>query len=503
MSSNSKVAMPQFNLNYINSTSVSFDEAKEYLLKYFVVLSNGNHAMLKGDGTYDVMKDEILSKLYLKRVSKELKEYYQTKNYVIRELTYELNRETLYDNYLNLCPKMKHTYLPYEESFSTSTKKGVALMLSFIKEVIVNNHDASNDFIIKWLSNMIKGNKNNSCVYLKGIQGIGKSSFTDFIKYWVIGEKLTLETGSSPLKEKFNSILEGKLMVCFEELENVSSAEWMAMSSSLKRIITSDTILVESKNVNSYQTKNINNYFILSNNDAIKDDDGRRYFIADVSTKRQGDFNYFAEIRNTCFNDDVGSAFYSYLMEIDTEGFNPQQYPMTSSKLDSIAKRLESPYMFLKDEYVLQNLELKELLKDLYDSYCNYCKMTSQKRFTKIDFNKKLKEIDIIPKDKSNSKCNKYYCSKEDLLNIFKKKNWIHELDDFDAPQQSLFQDDAMASLQKENELLRKELEELRNQMAKEEADDGEEVITEEVEVRDDLIVDYDEDELDAFLSNY
>ena len=34
-----------------------------YLLKYFIVLSNGNHAMLKPDGTYEIMKDEIINKL--------------------------------------------------------------------------------------------------------------------------------------------------------------------------------------------------------------------------------------------------------------------------------------------------------------------------------------------------------------------------------------------------------------------------------------------------------
>ena len=32
---------------------------------------------------------------------------------------------------------------------------------------------------------------------------------------------------------------------------------------------------------------------ILSNNDAIKDDEGRRYFIADLDAKRVGDTSYY------------------------------------------------------------------------------------------------------------------------------------------------------------------------------------------------------------------
>ena len=87
--SNSNLEMQKFDLNHINSTAISFNDAKEYLLKYFIVLSNGNHAMLKPDGTYEIMKDEIINKLYLKRISKELREFYRTKNYTIRDLTFE------------------------------------------------------------------------------------------------------------------------------------------------------------------------------------------------------------------------------------------------------------------------------------------------------------------------------------------------------------------------------------------------------------------------------
>ena len=95
----------------------------------------------------------------------------------------------------------------------------------------------------------------------------------------LICKNIDLETGSGPLKTKFNSELAGKILVQFEELENFSASEWMSISSVLKRIITSPSIMIEGKGKDAVEQKNINNYVLLSNNDAIQDDDGRRYFI--------------------------------------------------------------------------------------------------------------------------------------------------------------------------------------------------------------------------------
>ena len=483
--SNTTLEMP-FDLKYINSNSLSFDEAKEYLLKYFIVLNNGGHAMLRKDGTYNIMTKKIIDDTYLNRVPKNLKKFYNTENYTVREIAYELNKDTLYENYLNMCPKMKHKYIPYD-SFEPMIKENVNKMCQFIKEIINNNSEDAFQFIMKWLSNMVKGNKNESCIYLKGIQGIGKSSFTEFIKYWVIGEKLCLETGSTPLKEKFNSILEGKLMVVFEELENVSAKEWISMSSNLKRIITAVKMVFEQKNINSYEAKNINNYFINSNNDAIKDDQERRYFIADVSTKKTCDDDYFGALRNCCFNDEVGQAFYCYLMEIDTDGFKSQKYPITQSKKDSIVKRLDTVQLFLKEEFIMKRQPIKHSLSDLFQIYDDFVSTNLIKgvKIIKIDFNKKMKEQGFEPMGKHII----YDISIETLNKVAKKKSWIHDTDGFD------FDDDIVVP---EPTIKNSSLFSCHTPIQKSVSA----VIVKE-ETRHDLIQDYDKDELIEFLSDY
>ena len=103
-----------------------------------------------------------------------------------------------------------------------------------------------------------------------------------------------------------------KLLVVFEELENFSTNQWQGVSTRLKKDTTSDTIIYEEKNEKAFTAKNISNYIINSNVDAIKDDDGRRYFILDLSNKRKGDIEYFNKIYSNCMNDEVGEGILSW-----------------------------------------------------------------------------------------------------------------------------------------------------------------------------------------------
>ena len=145
-------------------------------------------------------------------------------------------------------------------------------MLNHIKEVLCSSNDDAYNFLLKWLSNMIKGNRNFSALYLKGPQGLGKSTPIEFISDWVLSRPLCHQGGSGPFKSRFNGELSGKLMVMFEELENFSSSDWMAISCVLKRQITSNAIMIERKGQDAREEINLNNYILLSNNDAIKDE---------------------------------------------------------------------------------------------------------------------------------------------------------------------------------------------------------------------------------------
>ena len=417
--------MENFDLGKIKT--LSFNDCKTYIDKYFIPLTNGEHAFYI-DGKYEIMDESIIKKTYFKRMSSELTKYYFQEKIDLKTITYDVNKPTFFDNFINLCPKIKQTYKPFNE-FSSETKRKVNFILKHILEVYCSDNQECYNFLLKWFSNMVRGNRNDSALYLKGPQGAGKSSIVDeFIRFYVIGLPLSYQGGSSPLTGKFNSEISGKLLVMFEELETMGKSEWMSVSCKLKRQITSKTLQIEKKGQDIREEKNLNNYILLSNNDAIQDDDGRRYFILDINTKYIKDEDYFNEL-HSYFNDETGQAFYSYLLEIDLTGYNAQKYPMTKSKLDSFSKRLDNIYKFIKQEYILKNNGLNKVsLKDLYQQYEVWCHYQNIKPKYKPDFNNTLENVGI--KNYKSNKANIYNYTLEDLRKIADKFHWIHEFDE-------------------------------------------------------------------------
>jgi hypothetical protein len=406
-----------------------------------------------------MLTDEILNKVYLKRCGKLIKQYYTEEFKAIKTPVYKLNKPIMYDDKINLCPQLKPSK-PYK-NFDNTTKKKVNIYLDYIKEVLASNSEEVYQYLLKWTANMCKGNKNDSALVFKTTaKGVGKSTHPTMLRKYILGESLSLETGSDPLKNKFNSILGGKLLVYFEELETFTSSEWVAVSSVLKRQITSDTITLQKKGQDTFEAENINNYILLSNHDV--DDDGRRFFVADINTIREGDVKYWDNLASNCYNEEVGYALYCYFLEIDTTHFKPQQFPITKNKLNSISKRLDSVYLFLKEKYILENKSIYEKLSDLYTNYKLFCELNIKKKpCGKTDFITKLSEIQINFY-KTNG-FNMYKVDLDKLKLISSKKNWINQYDEYEKDDEDTDEDDKdyfklYQQLLKENSELKKKL---------------------------------------------
>lgn len=479
--------MNSFQFEQISNLTES--QQKQYITKYFIPLTNGNHLLLK-NGKYEMVSHDIFTRTHLNRLPKAIKDYYTKEFTGIKTPVYQLNKPLFFDDKINLCPQLKESK-PFKD-FDKNIKAKVQIMLDYIFEVLANKNKAVYDHLLKWLANMMKGNKNDSCVVLKtSFEGVGKSTLPQFIYKHVLGSELALETGSDPLTSRFNSILSGKLFVFFEELETFHAAQWMAVSSVLKRLITSEFTTYESKGENRFEAENINNYFILSNHDV--QDEGRRFFVLDVNVEKMHDKEYWRRLYGECFNDDVGYAFYCYLREIDTTDFRPQHFPITTSKTNSINKRLDSVFHFIKESYVLKKKGISCSVSDLFNEYLSYCVSHGMKKqHGKIDFNTKLSSVDI--KYYKSNGTHKYKKTYEELEAISKKFNWIHELDEFVEPEgDDDYDDDIIVEqnkqLQKQNKelqdrikALEEELNKLKSKPIKEESDNQSEANEEDEE---------------------
>ncbi len=402
----------------------SKNEAKDYIISHIIPLLTGLH-LIKINGEWEKISTSDLRDSVFNRIPKEYSTFYFKEYTGVRQVVYEFGKPEMYDDKLNMCKPTLHKKNP-DFKISTDVLERMSILEDYMKNILCSGSLDCYRFLIKWLANVVRGNKNNSCLYLKGAQGTGKSSLYYFMSKFVIGSKLCIETGSDPIRTKFNEILGGKILVSIEELENFSKGEWESISSTLKRMITSDTIVLQNKGTKSYEVKNLNNYILCSNNDAIKDDDGRRYFILDISTSMIGNRDYYKKLYEEIFTEEIGETFFQILMKIDLTGFNPQDFPLTQSKIESIVMRLDCVSRFIKEEYVLTKKDINKSCAELFEEYLYGFK---GKKISAIIFHKKLSELGIDKRRKGTKLL--YIVPNSTLLEIAQNKNWLTEFDEF------------------------------------------------------------------------
>lgn len=94
--------MEEFSLAKVQLFNQS--DAQNYISKYFIPLQSGNHAVYM-NGKFNIMEQRLVKSTFFNRMSNELNDWYFKKYLTLRNITYELNKEMLYEDKLNLCLK--------------------------------------------------------------------------------------------------------------------------------------------------------------------------------------------------------------------------------------------------------------------------------------------------------------------------------------------------------------------------------------------------------------
>jgi len=147
----------------------------------------------------EIIQKDTFKEVYLKRFPKDIQKWFNTET-IPKKLICDINKPTVGDTYINVSEKIMHEYSKKYSEYSEATKGKVNIMLDFVKLIWANNDDKVNQFLLKWLANMVKGNKNSSCIYVKGDEGIGKSTLVDFLRDYVVGLKLFVKGKADHLK---------------------------------------------------------------------------------------------------------------------------------------------------------------------------------------------------------------------------------------------------------------------------------------------------------------
>lgn len=345
--------------------------------------------------------------------------------------------------YYNLFQGFKVQHLPVCKDYSK-----IERILYHIKTVMANDDEYSYNWILKWLSAIMKGNRTNVFVMFRGIQGNGKSIFLeDLICKALIGESYSV-CGSSPEKQffgNFNSLLENRVITVINE----GNSELRSCIDVIKDIVTNDRINIEKKGIDAVSTKNYNNFAGTTNNtNIINVDIGERRFVwFPTSSKHVRDTNYFNDLGNDIKDGQCVSAFYHYLIEEINYNGEDLQYnkPITNIYKQLQYMNLPNPLVYMTN--IAHNKEVINYRKykgeeyttikcaDIYDKYRIWATNHKYEAYTYLQFETKLLDTENfgITKMIDRNKIKVFKILKqpfEDKIKIYTKLEGLEVIDD-------------------------------------------------------------------------
>lgn len=391
--------------------------------------------------------------------------------------------------YVNTCSGFLFRNPRDYDSFSDEIKEGVQFMLEFIRTAICDENEEFFKHFLYYLNWICHGKQTQVIMYLKGAQGIGKTTFMNFLTQFVLGWNLCATGTKENLTTQFNISLMSKLVGVFEELPMMSKHEWDAADSALKTLADAKMMAYRDLFKAAIRVANFINLFVLSNHNPLKDTgEARRIIIALLSVRYERNKEYFAELNQKCMNLEVGEAFFSYIrtrIHVPSNWRPQHDFPMTDMKRNEISKYMNSVKKYLK--FLVLNKIDKGTIKaaDFYKDYVRYCdeETVNQKPVSVFDFGQNLKELGIEPR-KSNTMVYDIFLKEttigkrhlEGLEKLAERKHWISEWDSVcdeesetsqpatvsdlltrvvDLTNQLAGKDDRIAALQKELENIR------------------------------------------------
>ena len=174
-------------------------------------------------------------------------------------------------------------------------------ILEFIYNVIASKNKKIYDYIIMWIAEMLQNRSNRNkpgvSLILIGKKGTGKGTFSMLLRN-LIGAVHSAEfTGSEDVTTQFNVMAEGKLLMVFDE---AFYSKDKRTNEQIKTLITSETMKIERKYVDSYKVENISRILITSNSNHVveMDEDSRRYFAVEIPDDKKEDIDYFNFLRD-------------------------------------------------------------------------------------------------------------------------------------------------------------------------------------------------------------
>lgn len=228
--------------------------------------------------------------------------------------------------------------------------------LQHIREVVCDGDEEQYDFLIGWLAHMVKrpDEKPGVGIVLRGLKGTGKDSVADYVALMIGRRHAPTVAQSEHIVGRFNRRLEAALLLHVQEGSWAGDRKAEAV---LKYIVTSETVEIERKGVDSFSLRSVLRVFISANANWVvpASPDERRWAVFEVSDCRKGDKSYW-DAFHAEKDGDGPAALLHYLQRYDISDFDVRKVPNTKGLRNQKLASLRGIYAWWFD--VLESGEL-------------------------------------------------------------------------------------------------------------------------------------------------
>jgi hypothetical protein len=198
-----------------------------------------------------------------------------------------------------------------------------------IRELLHHVTGGRSDEFIQWIAYVVKNKDRTGTAWiLRGVQGTGKGlTFNKIIKP-LVGEEYTYEVLGLNMEDKFNSLLENKLVVFIDEVD-YQTEKYSPAIEKLKHYITEPTIGIRKMYSEEKAVVNRVNFIFASNspNPVYLSESDRRFHVGNYQeTPLQPSPDFIERL------DEELPAFYYYLLSLDVDSQTVHKPVLTEEK---------------------------------------------------------------------------------------------------------------------------------------------------------------------------
>lgn len=407
-------------------------DVKAYISKHFKMIEQSTNVWMDGV----IIPNEVMNK-YLDQFGDQLKKWWKSiDNEEEVVMVCKSENEPMEEGEINVCVPVLSSKPKALKDFSKLVLDALDFYINAYQlPVLCGGKKEQLEYFHNWEANAFQGNRNDqTCMVLSGNQGDGKSTHINFLtKHCLLHPDGYVFPSNRCYTTDFNGELAGKRFVFVEELGGDKFSN-RKITENVKRYTTNDFISFKTEGLKPVSLRNFLNQYFLTNytiGGHKEQGQGRRLFCFDVSDIYLNHPTFWDELRDRCFNDEVGQAYTAFLLERDVSQWKPRLYPESDTKTGSQVISFHPLVSYIREQYWMKKKGFKYSRRDFWMLFKTYCDDKDIVKYVSDDcyrqstyFNFKLDKLGFN-KDLKKSNGNLFLnYSWEEIDAIGKKHQW-------------------------------------------------------------------------------